>query len=116
MALSFDEFAALCPDFAIEEFREYYMTMLDLNGAVLSNTIGFNFSIDEDNPDEDRKWLDMVELFAPITIFAGNKEMLGYIRGKGHSAILMPYFEGGGFMVVLKTPIERKKAVPNSGE
>lgn len=114
--MSFDEFAALCPDIDIEEYRDQYMMFLDTHGAVFSNTIGFNFSIDEDDPDGDNDWTRMAELFAPIAIWAGNKEMLDRIKSRGRSATLVPYFEGGGFMVVLKTPVERKKSVKNSGE
>jgi hypothetical protein len=108
--LSFDEFAALCPDFDIEVYRDNYGTFLDINGAVMSHTIGFHFTTDED--DHGKDWKHLAELLSPVAIWAGSKDMLKHINGCGHSATLVPYFEGGGFMVVLKLPITRKKTVP----
>jgi hypothetical protein len=98
--LSFEDFAALCPDVD--------MSMFDMNGVVLSQTIGFNFSVNEDDPDGDADWMEMAELFSPIAILAGTTEMQDRIKVCGHTAFLMPYFEGGGFMVVLKVPVELK--------
>lgn len=100
----FEDFAKLCPDVELERFRDHFSSMLDINGAVASYTVGFHFSFDDEDPSCEASFLEMVELFQPVAIWSGNEALLQRVSELGHTSTLFPYFEDGGFMVVLKVP------------
>jgi hypothetical protein len=92
----------------ISRFEEQYGTMLDLHGSIVSDTIGFHFSLGE--PGEDANARDLFDTFKPITIWCGKQEMVERVRKMGYHAEKFSYFEDGGFAVVLKTPRMLKKS------
>ena len=99
--MKFEEFAQYSHD-DISRFKEQYGTMLDLQGAVVSDTIGFHFSLGNTEQDDNAK--DIFKTFVPITIWCGRQEMVDKVNNMGFNAEKCPYFEDGGFAVVLKTP------------
>lgn len=105
---SFDEFAELCPNHNIEQFRDSYGTLLDLNGAVASHTVGFHFSFNDEDPSRQEEFEKLVKLFQPVAIWAGNTTLHAQLTGLGYTAKRFPFFEGGGFLVVLKIPARRR--------
>lgn len=108
---SFDDFAELCPTHDIERFRESYDILLDLNGAVHSHTVGFHFSFDDNDPSRLEEFKEMVKLFQPVALWAGSTTLRQQLTDMGYTAKRFPFFEGGGFMVVLKIPAQRRQVV-----
>lgn len=101
----FEDFAKLCPGVDIERFRDAYAVMLDITGVVLSGIVGFHFDFDEEDPSREAEFLEMVNLFQPVVIWSGTESTLQRIEKLGYESVLFPYFEDGGFMVVLKVPV-----------
>lgn len=110
--MKFDEFKTLVfrPGVDIEKFRDMFSVMLDVNGAIASDTIGFHISVcDETDTDTDdllaeRKALEIIETFKPPVIWAGRQWVVDRLKKLGHQSILFPWFEDGAFVVVLKIP------------
>jgi hypothetical protein len=106
---SFDDFAKLCPSDEIERFRENYGVMFDTNGVVFSHTVGFHFSgFDDDDPADETRFIEMAKLFKPVAIWAGSAELHAKLTEMRYTVQRYPYFEEGGFMVVLKIPVARQ--------
>lgn len=99
--MEFEEFAQLCHD-DVERFRDQFGTMFDTNGTAFSTTVGFHFSLEE--PEELALTLEMLEIFQPVAVWVGYPEGVAQLQAAGHQALLFPWFEHGGFMVVLKVP------------
>ena len=99
--MNFDEFAKLCHH-DVEKYRDKFFVMLDLNGTIYSETIGFHFDVDE--PEYQIEFIEMFKLFAPTALWCGNKHSLDIVNKLGYQATIFSFFEGGCFMVVLKTP------------
>jgi len=108
---SFDEFAKLCPNHRIEHFRDRYGVLFDMNGVVHSHTVGFHFTLNDAVTGEGAKLTEMVKLFQPVAIWAGSEELQQQLSAMGYMAKRFPYFEDGGFMVVLKVPVARSARV-----
>lgn len=107
---TFDDLAQLCPGHDIERFRDDFDVLFDY-GPVSSQTVGFHFSLDEEEPQRQANFEEMVKLFRPVALWAGSAKLLGQLESLNRSAIRVPYFEGGGFMVVLKIPfLNRREA------
>lgn len=104
-----------CSRMDIEKYRDAYDSMFDVNGAVTSHTIGFNFSLrspddaeDEIYPEEQPEYVkEMVKTLQPVQIWVGTQRMKDQMAGMGIETYLFPYFQDGGFMVLLKTPVFR---------
>jgi hypothetical protein len=99
--MKFKEFAQFSRS-DISRFEDQYSTMLDLHGAIISDTVGFHFGLGE--PEEDANARDLFDTFKPITIWCGRQEMVEKVRNMGYHAEKFSYFEDGGFVVVLKIP------------
>jgi hypothetical protein len=99
--MNFDEFASFSQN-DISRFRGQYETMFDCNGTIISDTIGFHFSMG--NIEKDTNAKDIFKTFVPFTIWCGRKDMVDKVKKMGFYAELYPFFEDGGFAVVLKTP------------
>lgn len=99
--MKFEEFAQFSHD-DISRFKEQYGTMLDLQGVIVSDTLGFHFNLGNAEQDDNAK--DIFKTFVPITIWCGSQDMVEKINKMGFYAEKSPYFEDGGFAVVLKTP------------
>lgn len=90
----------------ISKFESWYGKMLDINGTIPSNTIGFHFSVSSE--ENISKTKELIELFSPITIWCGTQKVLEKIEEMGKTGVLFPWFQEGGFIVVLKTPVKPK--------
>ena len=112
--ISFDEFKKYSTK-DIEQYRHLFEgRMIDMFGAVPTFTVGFNFSLPckeevdgnhEISEDEREEYVrTMIETFNPIAIWSGTEYMKEQLQKMGYTSSLFPWFEQGGFMVVLKTP------------
>jgi hypothetical protein len=101
--MKFEQFASLSK-VDISRFEKDYWTMLDLNGAIISETIGFHFSIDDDDDKSMQETKDLIETFNPIVIWCGTEELKEKVDKLGYQSKLFSWFEDGGFIVVLKCP------------
>lgn len=99
--MKFEEFAKFSQD-DISRFKSQYGTMLDCNGTIVSDTIGFHFTIG--NPEQDANAKDIFKTFVPFAIWCSRPEMVDRVKRMGFYAELYPFVEDGGFAVVLKTP------------
>lgn len=91
----------------ISRFRDSFFHMLDLNGAVPSYSIGFHFSLsdkDDASGAETAQAMDVFKTFSPAVLYVGNQGLQQRLQTMGKQSILMPWFEGGGFALVLKAP------------
>ena len=104
---TFDDMAQMCPGYDIERFRDDFDVMFDMNGVVFSQTIGFHFSFDDEEPARQEQFVEMVKLFQPVALWAGSAELHKQLTDLGYTAKRFPYFQDGGFMVVLKIPYAR---------
>lgn len=101
---SFEDLEALCPGTDLTPYRDRFDVMFDINGVLLSHTIGFHFDFDEDDASREAEFLALVELFHPVVLWAGSPTVLEKVQSHGYSGLLFPYFQEGGFMVILKIP------------
>lgn len=107
--MNFKKFQSLT-NYDIARFEDSFFHMLDVNGAIVSDTIGFTFNLDDEEfPNEGgtAKTIDIIETFSPIAIFVGTKELQEELSKLGYQSLIMSWFEGGGYAVVLKTPVPR---------
>lgn len=104
--MNFAQFAQFSED-DLSRFKEQYGTMLDLHGAIVSDTIGFHFSLT--HPENEINAKDLFDTFKPLTIWCGRQEMVDKVKSMGYQAEKFSYFEDGGFAVVLRTPRTIKK-------
>lgn len=100
----FADFAALCPGIDVERFRAGFSVMLDVYGVIPRHTVGFHFSLDPRDPESATRFKELAETFSPVAIWAGTDAMRQHLAQLGYQATVQPYYEGGGFMVVLKLP------------
>jgi hypothetical protein len=105
---TFDDLAKFCPGHDIERFRDNFNVMFDY-GPVCSQTIGFDFSLGDNDPERLTQFEEMVKLFRPISIWAGTVKLQEQLNALKRRSILVPFCEGGGFMVVLKIPFLNKR-------
>lgn len=101
--MNFKEYALLCKK-DVSRFQSMFATMLDLHGPFPKETIGFHFSLDEEDLEESMAMLDMV---SPVVIWAGTAELVLKLSKLGRSSVHFPYFEDGGFAVVLCVPAKQ---------
>lgn len=103
---SFEDLQAYCrPGVDIERFRDGFDVLFDVNGVVASYTVGFHFDFDDEDPSCEARFLELVKLFQPTAIWGGSTHVVDKVKALGRQATLFPFFEDGGFMVVLKVPV-----------
>lgn len=106
-APTFDDLAKLVkPGLDIERFRPLFWTMLDLNGAIPAYTVGFHISLDDEGDEgpETAEALDVINTFSPTVLYSGKPAMQARLQAMGRQSYVFPFFEDGGFAVVLKVP------------
>ncbi len=106
--MTFDDLKELCVA-DIEKYRDNFLSLHDLNGTCFSETVGFLFGLDEDDPQEITTALEMLKLFQPVAIWCGKQRLLDVLNKKGFQGTLFSWFEDGCFMVVLKSPLVTSK-------
>lgn len=114
--MDFDQFKTFVsrPNVDIEKFRDMFSIMLDCNGAVASETVGFNLAVCLDSETDlasiadEKLALEVISVFQPAVIWAGSYAVAARLSKLGHASILHPFFQDGAFAVVLKVPVQRK--------
>lgn len=105
----FDDFLKVADSGAdLERFRKSFRASMDLHGAVSAMLVGFHFSLDgEAAPDGGTAQAkDMLDTFKPVVVYVGSPELKERLaRELGWNAVVSRYYEGGGFAVVLRTPL-----------
>lgn len=102
---TFENLQALCPEHDLEKFKDNFSVMLDMNGAITSHTVGFHVDVAEDEPEQVALFQELLDIFSPPVIWAGSAEVQSRILDLGRQSTIVPYFQSGGFIVVLKIPV-----------
>lgn len=100
---NFDDFSKLALDGEdISRFKDYYKHMADLNGAILVQIAGFEFSLEGE--DEIANAKDLFDTFAPGEIYVGTEEAQAKLALMGRISSVQSFFGDEGFAVVLRVP------------
>lgn len=114
--MKFKEFKDYCWNTDVSRFEDSFFSFMALNGAIPKEYIGFHLHGWYDEPDDihqstidNEANLDIIRTFNPSLLYAGNQWLKDKLEQQGFPAELYGWFEGGGFAVVLITPIELPK-------